>query len=274
MEIKGVRFIRPATPNSLQQDQNKIKVIWTNEDTKTQLHEHFDTLLFAIGRDPCTVGLGLEKVGVQLKEGKVVTDKFEQSSIPSIFAIGDVAVDRPELTPVAIQAGVLLARRLYDKSKVTMDYNLIPTTVFTPAEYGCVGLSEEQAIKLLGQDNVETYLSRFGYLEHVASHPAYDSKVRSYAFHSADDDEEKSISQPCMAKLVCDKRHQDRVVGFHYVGPNAGEITQGFTLAVRLGATKKDFDSMTGIHPTIAEEYTLLKISGSSKNNFKKNDGC
>ncbi|ODM92618.1 Thioredoxin reductase 3 [Orchesella cincta] len=155
----------------------------------------------------------------------------------------DVALDRPELTPVAIQAGNLLVERLYKGSTTLTDYTKIPTTVFTPLEYGCIGLSEEDATKWYGA-NVEVYHNFFQPLE--ATLPKRDEN-RAYC------------------KLVCNKADNDRVVGFHYLGPNAGEVTQGFAVALRLGATKADFDSTIGIHPTTAETFTTMSITKSSE---------
>jgi len=216
--------------------------------------------------------------GVKLVNGKIDTTLDERTSVPNIFAIGDCAKDRPELTPVAIQAGLLLARRLYGDSRALMNYSLIPTSVFTPFEYGCVGLSEEDAIKKFGKENVETFLSRYGALEVAASHPKIRREVRSYVFHPPDTDfegtEEKAVAQPCLAKLVCHRTQDNLVVGYHHVGPNAGEITQGFALGVKLGAKKRDFDDLVGIHPTSAEEFTGLRVTGSSGHDFRKKDGC
>jgi pyruvate/2-oxoglutarate dehydrogenase complex dihydrolipoamide dehydrogenase (E3) component len=261
-------------------DKEQIKVTYLREDTKQHIVEYFDTVLFATGRDPQTKDVGLEKVGVELnKEGKLFVNDYEQTRIPSIYAIGDCIVDRPELTPVAIQAGLLLARRLYGRSQQKMDYNFIPTTIFTPYEYGAVGMSDETAMRLLGRQNVDCYISRYGVLEVTAAHPGPKKPIRSHQFHKEKDEEgnptaERILAQPCVAKLVVDKSRNERVVGFHYIGPNAGEMTQGFALAVKLGATKADFDNLVGIHPTGAEEFTSLKIKMSSGADYRKKDGC
>jgi len=174
------------------------------------------------------------------------------SSVDHIYAIGDVAEDRPELTPSAIQAGKLLARRLYGGSTVLTDYEHVPTTVFTPLEYGCVGLSEEDAIAKYGEEDIEIYHTHFQALETALP---------------------KRDENKCYAKLVCLKSQKERVVGFHYLGPNAGEVTQGFALGIRLGATKGDFSSLIGIHPTTAETFTTMEITKSSGANALKT-GC
>jgi len=180
-----------------------------------------------------------------------------------------------------------------------MDYNLIPTTVFTPLEYGAVGYSQDAAEKAFGKQNIECYASRFGVLETATTYHETIPKLRSKHFvernlwarahalahkqewkdyEDGDYDEEdrarKYIKQPCLAKLVVDKSKNNRVVGFHYLGPNAGEITQGFALALKCGATKADFDALVGIHPTAAEEFTQMKTTLSSGEDFMKKGGC
>jgi len=219
--------------------------------------------------------------------------------VPNIYAIGDITLDRPELTPVAIQAGILLARRLAGTSKHLMDYTGIPTTVFTPLEYGSVGLSQEDAEAKLGQKNVEVFLSRFGSLEGATTPHENIPPQRSFRYtgkrlwhreymlshgntwddyepDSFDEDERnrKYIKQPLLAKLVCDKTQGNRVIGFHYLGPDAGEVTQGFAIAIKAKCTKDHFDDLVGIHPTCAEEFTILTVTLSSGEDFMKKGGC
>merc|ERR1711862_77546 len=114
----------------------------------TEFVDEFNTVIFAIGRDACTANMGLDKIGVALnpKNGKVLHDAAEKTNVGNIFAIGDILDGKPELTPVAIQAGKLLARRLFGKSSVQMDYRNVPTCVFTPLEYACCGFTEDEAI--------------------------------------------------------------------------------------------------------------------------------
>jgi hypothetical protein len=163
--------------------------------------------------------------------------KGEQTNVPHIYAIGDVVSGNPELTPVAIMAGKLLAKRLYANGTEGMDYDRIPTTVFTPLEYGCCGLSEEDAIARYG-DQLEVYHSNYTPLEWTIVESRPHNK--------------------CYVKLLVNKADSNRVVGFHILGPNAGEITQGWACAVKLGATYETFSSTVGIHPTTAEELTTL----------------
>lgn len=346
-----------------------------NDSDKTAT-EQFDAVFVAIGRTACAAELGLDRVGVTVHKGKIVVDETERTSQANIYAIGDVATGlpmlwdkcdpatmdptpRPELTPVAIQAGQYLARRLAGKSSVLMPYHHIATTVFTPDEYGFVGLSEDEAVRSpeqggIGADNVEVFVSRFGTLEVSPSHP-HLVKPRSTCFlnknqwaykvalankhwwpavlypddcgvevevdgkwypgsitgnsQNAEGDyvydleyedvpdgdaelegvpesrlrrpEQEQMNQAeifikanCLAKLVCDKSQNNKVIGFHFVGPNAGEMTQGFALAVSMGATKGQFDELVGIHPTGAEEFCVLEKTRSSGESFLKPAGC
>jgi len=277
MEVaSGVQFLRPTTIKRLERKVDGIHATIFNHETNATSTQVFDTVLYAIGRYAQIEELGVQQLGLKINAEKVVTDDEDRTSIRNIFAVGDVAYARPELTPVAIQAGVLLARRLYGNSTIKMNYQMIPTTVFTPVEYGCVGMSEEEAKEKLGAQNVDAYLSRYAPIETLAAHHELDeSRIRSKAFHTADD-KEKGVSLPCLAKLVVDKSRNERIVGFHFVGPNAGEVTQGFALALRAGVTKQDFDLTVGIHPTAAEEFVNLNLSVTTSSNmeFCKAAGC
>ena len=212
-------------------------------------------MLLAVGRDAFTHKLGLDKVGVDVnpKSGKLPVQD-ETTSAPHVFAIGDVvdgeALDPPsaltELTPVAIQAGRLLASRLYGGGTRLMDYQMVPTTVFTPLEYGCVGLTEEAAIAAYGDANVEVYHQYFTPLEWRVVTSARRKCQEGYA------------------KLIVHSADANRVVGLHITGPNAGEMVQGFAVAMRCGATKDDFDATVGIHPTCVEMLTTMDITKRS----------
>merc|ERR1712241_401799 len=208
-------------------DQQMANKIGKYKDGTTYADE-FNTVIFAIGRDACTQNIGLDKVGVALnpKNGKVLHDEAERTNVDSIYAIGDVLDDKPELTPVAIQAGKLLARRLVGADDKLTDYVNVCTTVFTPLEYGCCGLSEEDAIQQFGEEDIEVYHTNFWPLEWTVAHRPENT---------------------CYAKLVCVKSQQEKVVGFHY-----------------LGAKKADFDNLIGIHPTTAETFTTMGITKAS----------
>eukprot|EP00051_Salpingoeca_urceolata_P018007 m.250668 g.250668 ORF g.250668 m.250668 type:complete len:489 (+) comp19100_c0_seq19:3552-5018(+) len=240
-----VKFMRPATPSKIEKlESGKLKVTW-NSAVLGEGSDEYDTVLLATGRHPLTGELGLENVGVALDERskEILTNDADQTNVENIFAIGDVAKGRPELTPVAIQAGRLLAERLFNGGTTLCDYVNVATTVFTPLEYGAVGLSEEDAIQLLGEAYVEVYHQSFQPLEFTVPHREENA---------------------CYAKLICNKNDDMRVVGLHILAPNAGEITQGFGIALKLKATKADFDNLVGIHPTNAEIFTTMSITKSS----------
>lgn len=193
-----------------------------------------ETVLFATGRGPNTAGLGLAEVGVRLTlSGAVIVDEHYQSSVPGIHALGDVTA-RVQLTPVALAEAMVLVDRLFGGGQRTLDYELIPTAVFTNPNIGTVGLSETQARERLGA--VRIYRSEFRALRHTLS---------------------GSAERTMMKLVVADA--SDRVVGLHMVGADAGEIVQGFAVAMKAGATKAQFDATLGIHPTVAEEFVTMR---------------
>ena len=238
-------MLRPANPSSFERlESGKVLAKWVQDGQPKE--GQFDTVLLAVGRRNVTPSLELEKAGVRLNpDGAIPCDEAQRSSVPSIYAIGDILHTSPQLTPVAIKTGRLLARRLFGQSSQLMDFRYIPTTVFTPLEYGAIGLSEEAAIALYGDDNIEVYHSSFEPLEW--------SPLRQSS---------RQVERPryaCYVKLVCHIPDSLRIIGYHFLGPNAGEVTQGFSTAMLLGATKGDFDRTVGIHPTVAEQLTTLK---------------
>jgi len=260
MQEHGVAFIEGAVPTAVEATPSGAKkVSWKLADGSVGSGE-YDTVLFAIGRDVCTSAIGIDKAGVKLSSNGKVPTVNEQTNVPHIYAIGDIidgeALNPPsattELTPVAIQAGKLLADRLYAGKSALMDYSMVATTVYTPLEYGAVGLPEEEAIKLHGEDNIEVYHSYFKPLEWTLPHRG---------------------DNVCYAKLICLKPEGERVIGLHVCGPNAGEMTQGFAVAIKAGATKAHFDDTVGIHPTVAEEFTLLATTKRSGDSAEKS-GC
>uniref|UniRef100_A0A8C2VNC8 Thioredoxin reductase 3 n=1 Tax=Chinchilla lanigera TaxID=34839 RepID=A0A8C2VNC8_CHILA len=232
----------------------KLKVSAKSTEGAETIEDVYNTVLLAIGRDSCTKKLGLEKIGVSVNErsGKIPVNDAEQTNVPHIYAIGDILEGKPELTPVAIQAGKLLARRLFGASVEKCDYINVPTTVFTPLEYGCCGLSEEKAIEVYKKENLEVFHTLFWPLEWTVA--GRDNNT-------------------CYAKIICNKLDNDRVVGFHVLGPNAGEITQGFAAAMKCGLTKQLLDHTVGIHPTCGEVFTTLDITKSSGRDITQK-GC
>ncbi|HEX6361317.1 MAG TPA: FAD-dependent oxidoreductase, partial [Albitalea sp.] len=193
-----------------------------------------DVVLAATGRAPRVAGLGLEAAGVALGErGGIVVDADFRSSVPSIHAVGDV-IDRMQLTPVAIAEAMVVVDRLFGSGTRHMDYEAIPTAVFTHPSLATVGETEAEARQKRGA--VRTYVSQFRALKHTLS----------------------GSSERTFMKLVVDDA-TDRVVGVHMVGADAGETMQGFAVAMKAGATKADFDATIGIHPTAAEEFVTMR---------------
>ncbi len=195
-----------------------------------------DTVLYATGRAPNTAGLGLEALGVALApNGAVVVDEGYRSSVPGIFAIGDV-IDRVQLTPVALAEAMALVDSFFGHGGRRVDYMHIPTAVFTHPNIGTIGLSEQDARARF--QKILVYRTDFKALRHTLS----GSKERT------------------LMKLVVEAA-SDKVVGLHMVGADAGETIQGFAVAMKAGATKAVFDATLGIHPTAAEEFVTMRTA-------------
>lgn len=193
-----------------------------------------DGVLAAIGRAPLSGDLGLEAIGVERDaSGAIRVDEAFRTSVPWIYAAGDV-IDRVQLTPVALAEGSLIASRLFGGASRAADYDLVPSAVFSNPPIGTVGLSEEEARASLGA--IDVYRSTFTAMK--ATLTGRGDRV--------------------LMKLVVE-RASDRVVGVHMVGPDAGEIVQGFAVALKCGATKAQFDATIGIHPTAAEELVTMR---------------
>jgi len=244
MEELHTKFINECVPVKAEKlDTGKIKVTWkkaSDKDGAELFSDEFDTVLVATGRYADTKNLNLEALGVKLdRSGKIICDETEKSSVENIFALGDCSSGKMELTPPAIMAGKLLASRLLNGGTRLMNYDNIATTVFTPIEYGAIGLTEEECYKKFGEENVDCYHSYFKPLE--------------WNFMSEHTDDS------CYIKLLVNKLDNNRVIGFHFLGPHAGEVTQGYSVAFNMGATKEDFFNTVGIHPTCSEVIVTLK---------------
>lgn len=198
-----------------------------------------DTVLWAIGRTPETDTLGLDATGVALNDkGHIPVDQYQNTNIDNIFALGDVCDRGFELTPVAIAAGRRLADRLFGgKNDAHLDYSNIPSVVFSHPEVGSIGMTEPEAREKFG-DTVKVYSSSFTAMYYAMMEP-----------------EDKG---PTSYKLICEGPNE-RVVGLHILGQGSAEILQGFGVAIKMGATKADFDSCVAIHPTSAEELVTMK---------------
>ena len=197
-----------------------------------------DVFMGATGRKPKTDNLGLETLGVKMTDaGAVIVDEFSQSSVPSIYAVGDVT-NRVNLTPVAIAEGHAFADSLYGDRVRSISHETIASAVFSMPSIASVGLSEEDAAK---QHEVVIYDSKFRAMRNTLSGRAEQSYM----------------------KLIIDAK-TDRVLGVHMVGPDSAEIMQGIAIAVKMGATKADFDACIGIHPTAAEEFVTMRVPRQS----------
>lgn len=193
-----------------------------------------DTVLYATGRKPQLDDLGIENVNITLSDkGYIEVNDHFQTSEPSIYALGD-ATGGMELTPVALEEGMTLARALYNNQSWKIDYSNIATTVFCQPNIGTVGMTEEQA--KADYSNVVKYRSSFRAMKHTIS----------------------GSDERTLMKLLVDG-DTDKILGVHMVGPDAGEIMQGIAIAIKAGATKADFDATIGIHPTAAEEFVTMR---------------
>ncbi|WP_421704737.1 glutathione-disulfide reductase [Aliiroseovarius sp.] len=193
----------------------------------------FDQVLFATGRVPNSGGLGLEEAGVKLgRKGEIVVDDYSQSSVPSIYAVGDVT-DRINLTPVAIREGAAFVETVFNGNPTKPDHENVASAVFTQPEYGTVGLSEEEA---RAQEPIDVYCAAF--------RPMQKSFI--------------GVDERVLFKLIVSQATQ-KVLGCHIVADGAGEMIQLAAVAVKMGATKEDFDRTVAVHPTMSEEIVLMK---------------
>jgi glutathione reductase (NADPH) len=193
----------------------------------------FDKVLFATGRTPNTKDMGLKEIGVKLgRAGQIEVDEYSQTGVPSIYAIGDVT-NRVNLTPVAIREGMAFVETVFNGNPTPVDHALIPSAVFTQPEYGSVGLTEEAA---RDREEIEVYCTSF--------------RPMQTAFAGKPD--------RVLMKLIVSKAERT-VLGCHIVAPGAGEMIQLADIAVKMGATKEDFDRTVAVHPTMSEEIVTMR---------------
>jgi glutathione reductase (NADPH) len=229
MRRKGVRLVLNTTFASCEKVGDQVKAITRGGDTLLA-----DEVLLAIGRRPNVVGLGLEEAGVAQGEfGRITVDAYSRTSVPSIYAIGDVT-GRLELTPVAIHEAMCFVKTAFEGIPTAPDHELVATAVFTRPEIGTVGLSEQNA--LAKGHTVDIYKTSFKPLKHLVS----------------------GRDERTLMKLVVDAK-TDRVLGCHIFGPEAGEMVQLVAIALKMGATKAQFDATVAVHPTLAEELVTMR---------------
>ena len=232
MQNSGIRFDTRVVPASVEKHDDGL--VMTSEDGRR--FGPVDCVLWAIGREPNTDTLALDAAGVKTDDqGFIPVDKFQATNVEHIFALGDVT-GAQALTPVAIAAGRRLADRIYGGMEGRhLDYRLVPTVIFSHPPMGTVGMTEAEARAEHG-DTVKVYLTRF-----TAMYYALGEK-----------------KQTSVMKLIT-AGNDERIVGCHVIGDGADEMMQGFAVAIRMGATKKDFDDTVAIHPTSAEEFVTMR---------------
>ncbi|AXU94779.1 glutathione-disulfide reductase [Erwinia persicina] len=233
MNVEGPTLHTQAIPTAVVKNQDGSLTLKL-EDGREQT---VDCLIWAIGREPANDKLNVEMAGVELDEkGYVKVDKYQNTNVPGVYAVGD-NTGAVELTPAAVAAGRRLSERLFNnKPDEYLDYNNIPTVVFSHPTIGTVGLTEPQAREEYGDDQVKVYQSSFTAM--------YTAVTRH--------------RQPSRMKLVC-VGTQEKIIGIHGIGLGMDEILQGFAVALKMGATKRDFDNTVAIHPTAAEEFVTMR---------------
>ncbi|WP_109441134.1 glutathione-disulfide reductase [Acinetobacter haemolyticus] len=233
MQTDGITVHTQAVPKKVTKNlDDSITLHLENEKKYT-----VDCLIWATGREPNTTSLALEKANIELDErGYIKVDKFQNTSQKGVYAVGDIT-GKMELTPVAVAAGRRLSERLFnDKPEEHLNYENIPTVVFSHPPIGTVGITEDEAVEQYGKDAVKVYNTSF---------TAMFSAITQHR-------------QPTKMKLVCVGK-DEKIVGIHGIGFGMDEILQGFAVALKMGATKKDFDNTVAIHPTSAEEFVTMR---------------
>ncbi len=230
MSKKGIQFRFNTRVEKIKQESDAYIVHTINGETLVT-----DLVMYATGRVPNTKNMGLEAIGVDMDfVGAIKVNDDYQTNVPSIYALGDVT-NRVNLTPVATSEGMAMVNKLYSNHYREVDYDNIPTAVFSQPSIGTVGLTEAQALAKYPAD-IDIYKADFKPMKNTLS----------------------GSSERTLMKMIV-VRSTDKVVGMHIVGPDAGEIIQGFAVAMRAGATKAVFDSTIGIHPTAAEEFVTMR---------------
>jgi glutathione reductase (NADPH) len=230
MRKQGIEIHYQSQVNNIVRQSDHSLLVTFLDGSSTEV----DQVLMAIGRNPRVAGMGLENLGIEFTaQGTIAVNQKFQTNIPNMYALGDVT-GGIELTPVALAEAMVLVNHWYGDGAKEMDYDLIPTAVFTQPNVGTIGLTEDQALDQHGE--ITVYRSDFKPMKHTLS----GSDERSFM------------------KLIVDSA-TDRVIGLHIVGEGAGEMLQGFAVAMKAGATKADFDATIGIHPTSAEELVTMR---------------
>ncbi|MCL1624161.1 glutathione-disulfide reductase [Moraxella sp. Tifton1] len=229
----GVTFHTNVNTTKVEKTADGLSVYFDNGETL-----NVECLIWATGRVPSTDAINLEAAGVATNaKGQIIVDQFQNTNVQGIYAVGDVIENGVELTPVAVSAGRRLSERLFNnKPNEHLDYNTIPTVIFSHPPIGTVGMTEDAAVTQFGAEQVKVYHSNFT--------PMY-SAITAHR-------------EPCRMKLIC-VGDDEKVVGLHGVGFGVDEMIQGFAVAIKMGATKADFDNTVAIHPTGSEEFVTMR---------------
>ena len=234
MDAEGPKLHTHSVPKKVEKEKDGSLTLYHENGTA----HNVDTIIWAIGRNPATDALNLEAAGVKTDaRGYVKVDEYQQTSTKGIYCVGDIMQGGIELTPVAVKAGRLLSERLFNnQTEAKMDYDLVPTVVFSHPPIGTIGLTEPAAKEKYGEENIKVYTSGF---------TAMYTAVTQHR-------------QPCKMKLVC-LGEEEKVIGLHGIGFAVDEMIQGFAVAMKMGATKADFDAVVAIHPTGSEEWVTMR---------------
>lgn len=232
MEKNGPILIKQTSFDEYREEEGKIACYQNGEK-----HLVVDRVIMAVGRQANTENIGLETVEVETdKDGFVIVNESHQTASPTIYAIGDM-IGKIDLTPVAIRAGRQISEFLFNQAKTSaIDYTNVPTVVFSHPAIGTIGYTEEDAVETFGADDIKVYRNKFF------------SMYASAAWHR----------EPCYFKLIC-QGPEETVIGLHGIGEGVDEMIQGFGVAIKMGATKEQFDSVIAIHPTGAEEFVTMR---------------
>jgi len=239
-ERQGIHLYKSSQIIKVEDIGNGLKrVTYQETESKRESTVEVEEVLFATGRVPEIEDLAIKDLGIKLNDkNHIITDDFQNTSVPNIYAIGDVCDRGFELTPVAIAAGRRLSDRLFNgQTNSKLDYTNIPSVVFAHPEIGSVGLTEPQARKQFGDKAIKIYKAEFTAMYYAMMEPEHKG--------------------PTSYKIVC-AGEEEKVVGLHILGQGSSEILQGFGVAIKMGATKKDFDNCVAIHPVSAEELVTM----------------
>ncbi len=233
MDAEGPKVHTHSIPKKVEKENDGSLTLYHENGTS----HNVDTIIWAIGRNPATDALNLEAAGVDTDaHGYVKVDEYQQTTAEGVYCVGDIMQGGIELTPIAVKAGRLLSERLFNnKPDAKMDYELVPTVVFSHPPIGTIGLTEPAAKEKYGEANIKVYTS------------AFTAMYTAVTQHR----------QPCKMKLIC-LGEEEKVIGLHGIGFAVDEMIQGFAVAMKMGATKADFDAVVAIHPTGSEEWVTM----------------